>query len=100
MNFNICKENIAGYMKIEELKVLDGPNYWSVKRHKLILMRLDLEALEDCPTNTIPGFNLPVKLTNGQWIYPTNTEQKIKSESKNFTEVEVDKNFYVQVKKD
>jgi cyanophycin synthetase len=43
-------------MKILELKVLKGPNYWSVRRNKLIQMKLDLEELEQQPTNTIPGF--------------------------------------------
>lgn len=35
---------------------MNGPNYWSVKRHKLIVMLLDLEELEDRPTNLIDGF--------------------------------------------
>jgi cyanophycin synthetase len=43
-------------MKILEIKVMKGPNYWSVKRHKLIVMLLDLEDLEQKPTNKIPGF--------------------------------------------
>lgn len=43
-------------MKIEEIKVLNGPNYWSVRRTKLIQMKLDLEELEQRPSNTIPGF--------------------------------------------
>ncbi len=43
-------------MKILELKVLKGPNYWSVRRPKLIQMKLDLEEMEQRPTNTIPGF--------------------------------------------
>jgi cyanophycin synthetase len=43
-------------MKILEIKVLRGPNYWSVRRPKLIQMKLDLEELEQRPTNTIPGF--------------------------------------------
>ncbi len=43
-------------MKILELKVLRGPNYWSVRRNKLIQMKLDLEELEQQPTNSIPGF--------------------------------------------
>lgn len=33
-----------------------GPNYWSVRRHKLIVMTLDLEELEELPTNKIEGF--------------------------------------------
>lgn len=43
-------------MNILEIKVMKGPNYWSVKRHKLIVMLLDLEELEHRPTNLIPGF--------------------------------------------
>ena len=43
-------------MKILEVKVLRGPNYWSVRRNKLIQMKLDLEELEDQPTNKIEGF--------------------------------------------
>ena len=43
-------------MKILEIKVLKGPNYWSVRRLKLIQMKLDLEELEQKPTNMIPGF--------------------------------------------
>ncbi len=43
-------------MKILEIKVLKGPNYWSVRRPKLIQMKLDLEELEHQPTNNIPGF--------------------------------------------
>jgi cyanophycin synthetase len=48
--------NQSTYMKILEIKVLKGPNYWSVRRGKLIQMKLDLEELEQKPTNEIPGF--------------------------------------------
>jgi cyanophycin synthetase len=44
-------------MKILDIKIMRGPNYWSVRRHKLIQMRLDLEELEQCPTNKIDGFS-------------------------------------------
>ncbi|MEP6750519.1 MAG: cyanophycin synthetase, partial [Bacteroidota bacterium] len=43
-------------MKILEIKVLKGPNYWSVRRDKLIQMKLDLEDMEQRPTNKIEGF--------------------------------------------
>jgi len=43
-------------MIIEEIKVLRGPNYWSVRRPKLIQMKLQLEDMEQRPTNSIPGF--------------------------------------------
>ncbi|MCH8318685.1 MAG: cyanophycin synthetase, partial [Bacteroidetes bacterium] len=43
-------------MKILEIKAMRGPNYWSVRRHKLIVMRLDLEDMDHRPTNKIRGF--------------------------------------------
>ena len=43
-------------MKIEKIQVLKGPNIWSTYRKKLIQMRLDLEEMEDFPTNKIDGF--------------------------------------------
>lgn len=43
-------------MKILGIQVLKGPNIWSIRRKKLIQMRLDLEDLEQSPTNLIPGF--------------------------------------------
>lgn len=43
-------------MKILKIQSLQGPNIWSIKRKKLIQMRLDLEELEELPTNKIPGF--------------------------------------------
>ncbi len=49
-------------MKILEIKVLRGPNYWSVRRPKLIQMKLDLEEMEDQPTNKIPGFRERLEL--------------------------------------
>lgn len=35
---------------------MNGPNYWSVRRHKLIVMLLDLQEMEERPSNKIPGF--------------------------------------------
>jgi cyanophycin synthetase len=43
-------------MKIIEIKLLRGPNFWSIRRQKLIQMKLDLEEMEERPTNSIPGF--------------------------------------------
>jgi cyanophycin synthetase len=43
-------------MEILDIKVMKGPNYWSTKRHHLIVMLLDLEEMEQRPTNTIDGF--------------------------------------------
>lgn len=43
-------------MRILKIQTLRGPNYWSIRRHKLIVMRLDLENLAETPSNEIPGF--------------------------------------------
>ena len=43
-------------MRILKTQTLRGPNYWSIRRHKLILMRLDLEELAEKPSNEVPGF--------------------------------------------
>ncbi len=43
-------------MRILKIQTLRGPNYWSIRRKKLIVMRLDLENLADTPSNQIPGF--------------------------------------------
>jgi cyanophycin synthetase len=43
-------------MEILDIKILKGPNYWSIRRKKLIQMRIDLGEMERRPTHTIPGF--------------------------------------------
>ncbi|MFV8354400.1 cyanophycin synthetase [Flavobacterium sp. XS2P14] len=43
-------------MKIIKIQALRGPNIWSIRRKKLIQMRLDLEEMEQFPTNKIEGF--------------------------------------------
>ncbi|MCM4155676.1 cyanophycin synthetase [Gramella sp. AN32] len=44
-------------MEIRKIDVMRGPNYWSIRRHKLIVMVLDLQKMEDYPSNKVPGFN-------------------------------------------
>ncbi len=58
-------------MKIRDLKVLRGPNYWSVRRSKLIQMELDLEEMEQRPTNEIDGF-----LERLEAMFPTMYEHR------------------------
>jgi cyanophycin synthetase len=43
-------------MKILKIQTLRGPNYWSIRRQKLVVMRLDLEDLSNKPSNQIPDF--------------------------------------------
>lgn len=43
-------------MKIRHIYIIRGPNYWSIRRHKLIVMVLDLLEMEGLPTNKVAGF--------------------------------------------
>jgi len=43
-------------MKIREINAMRGPNYWSIRRHNLIVMVLDLEEMEERPSNQVEGF--------------------------------------------
>ena len=48
-------------MKIIELRIMRGPNYWSVQHPKIIVMKLALEELADTLTHEIPGFMTRLK---------------------------------------
>ena len=43
-------------MKIKEITAMRGPNYWSVRRHKLIVMVLDI-VLKGNPVVSITAWN-------------------------------------------
>jgi len=58
-------------MKIREINAMRGPNYWSVRRHKLIVMVLDLEEMEALPSNKIDGFYERLKA-----MFPTMYEHR------------------------
>jgi len=44
-------------MNIREIRAMRGPNYWSIRRHFLIVMKLDLQEMEERPSNLIEGFS-------------------------------------------
>ncbi len=58
-------------MKIDKIQALKGPNIWSVQRKKLIQMRLDLEEMEQFPTNKIDGFRERIEA-----MFPTMIEHR------------------------
>jgi cyanophycin synthetase len=58
-------------MKILKVQALRGPNIWSINRKKLIQMRLDLEEMEEAPTNLIPGFRERIEA-----MFPTMIEHR------------------------
>ena len=46
----------ANTMRILKTQTLRGPNYWSIRRSKLIVIQLALEELTEKTSNEIPGF--------------------------------------------
>jgi cyanophycin synthetase len=64
-------------MKILSIQALRGPNIWSVNRKKLIQMRLDLEEMEQLPTNKIPGFKQRLEA-----MFPTMIEHRCSEEER------------------
>lgn len=48
-------------MKIIDIKLLRGPNYWSNRRHKLVVMKLDLGKMEFLPSDMVEGFYKRIK---------------------------------------
>ena len=58
-------------MKILKTQALRGPNLWSIQRKKLIQMRLDLEEMEQFPTNKIEGFRERIEA-----LFPTMVEHR------------------------
>ena len=44
-------------MKILQISALRGPNYWSSRRHHLIVMKVDLQEVDLYPSNKIEGFS-------------------------------------------
>jgi cyanophycin synthetase len=58
-------------MKILKIQALRGPNLWSIRRKKLIQMRLDLEEMEQSPTDKIPDFRQRI-----EEMFPTMIEHR------------------------
>ncbi|MGZ3839234.1 MAG: M1 family metallopeptidase [Flavisolibacter sp.] len=50
-------------------------------------------------THCVEGFNMPVKLNNGQWLHPSTTDQKIDLKGGSFAQLEADSNFYIRTEK-
>jgi aminopeptidase N len=49
-------------------------------------------------TNVVKGFNMPVKLTNGKWIYPTEASKKITVNDAGGPGLSVVPDFYIRIK--
>ena len=73
--------------------------YLRTARIPVLEMKKDKEKIEYRWANCLDGFNMPVKLTNGVWLQPTMQWKKLKTDKADFTDVDVDRNFYIKTKK-
>ncbi|MFN2457391.1 MAG: M1 family metallopeptidase [Chitinophagaceae bacterium] len=79
-------------------KIFD--QYLRTKNIPVLLLDADARELRYKWDSVVEGFNMPVKLTNGKWLYPTSKWQAISMNRDSALKVSVDPNFYIKVKKD
>lgn len=97
----VTSKQVETYMSEQSGKDLSKifDQYLRTTQIPTLELKADKDKLKFRWANVVPGFNMPVRLTNGQWIHPTTSEQKVKVDGKDFSKVEVDKNFYIKVNK-
>lgn len=97
----VTSKQVEEYISSKSGKKLDKifDQYLRTTQIPVLALKADGDKIKFQWTNTIAGFDMPVRLTNGQWIQPTTSEQKLKMEGQAFDNVTVDPNFYIQVKK-
>jgi cyanophycin synthetase len=69
------------YMLVVDLKVMRGPNFWSVEQENLIAVKLDLEDYEGRKTSEVPGFTDKIL-----GLFPGFTDYKREEHSLPFSE--------------
>jgi len=77
-------------MQILKIQALRGPNLWSIKRKKLIQMRLDLEEMEQSPTNKIVRLRERIEA-----MFPTMIEHRCSEGCKGGFFMRVDKGTWM-----
>jgi aminopeptidase N len=78
-------------------KVFD--QYLRTDQIPVLELKADKDKLEYRWSNCIDAFDMPVKLSNGTWLQPTTQWTKLKVDNTDFKNVDVDKNFYIKVRR-
>lgn len=97
----VTSRQVEDYIASKSGKKLDKvfDQYLRTARVPVLEWKAEGDKLKFRWTNCVPGFDMPVRLSNGSWIHPTTAEQKIKREGKDFSNLEIDKNFFVSERK-
>jgi aminopeptidase N len=78
-------------------KIFD--QYLRTDQIPVLELKVDKDKLEYRWANCINAFDMPVKLSNGTWLQPTTQWTKLKADNTDFKNVDVDKNFYIKVRR-
>jgi aminopeptidase N len=98
----VTTKQVEDYMIQQSGKDLTKIFEQYLRHTKIPMLKLDVDGdvlkykWDDC----IEGFNMPVKLTNGQWLLPVSDWQELKMDLKSTKDIDADPNFYINVKKD
>lgn len=78
-------------------KVFD--QYLRTTQIPVLELKKTADKIEYRWANCIEGFNMPVKLSDGQWLEATTDWQPLNRNGVDLKQLEVDKNFYVKLKR-
>jgi aminopeptidase N len=98
----VTTQQIEEYISVQSGKDL-GKIFDQYLRHKKIpVLKMDVDGnvLKYKWEDAIDGFNMPVKLTNSQWLYPSLKWQEFKINKNKALNINADPNFYILVKRD
>lgn len=98
----VTTAEVENYISAQSGKDLSKVFHQYLRNRQVPLLKLDADGdgLKFKWANCIEGFNMPVKLSNGQWINPTTTWQELKMERKVAAVLTADPAFYIRVKQD
>jgi aminopeptidase N len=89
---------ISAHCEKDLSKVFD--QYLRTKQIPLLRLDIDGNVLKFKWENCIEGFDMPVKLTNQQWISPATDWKQTSLNGSTAKELTADSNFYIRVKTD
>jgi aminopeptidase N len=98
----VTTQQVEQYMIKESGKDLQKifDQYLRTTNIPVLKLDADKEGLKYKWENTVPGFSMPIKLSNGLWITPSSQWKTAKMDRKMAQLLTADPNFYIVVKKD
>lgn len=98
----VTSKQVEDYMSQQSGKNLSKifDQYLRTVQIPVLQLQATANTLEYRWQNIITGFDMPVKLTNGQWLKPTVNWQTVKLQNATADSITADPGFYIIVKKE